>query len=59
MTGEADWEPVRRVRAHEEVLAQIEQKILRAIEKGDGDRAAELVADHITRFYQDRILNNS
>ncbi len=111
MTGEADWEPVRRVRAHEQVLAQIEQKILdgslrpgqklpserelvtvlgaveaemaaafarlpdwhstahslatehenilRAIEKGDDDRAAELVADHITRFYQDSILNNS
>src|SRR5258708_273861 len=28
MTGEADWEPVRRVRAPEQGLAQIEQKIL-------------------------------
>lgn len=28
MTGEAAWEPVRRVRTHEQVLAQIEQRIL-------------------------------
>lgn len=28
MTSEASWEPVRRVRTHEQVLAQIQQKIL-------------------------------
>lgn len=28
MSSEAAWEPVRRVRTHEQVLAQIEQKIL-------------------------------
>lgn len=28
VTSEAAWEPVRRVRTHEQVLAQIEQKIL-------------------------------
>jgi DNA-binding GntR family transcriptional regulator len=32
--------------------------ILRAIAKGDGDAAAELVGEHITRFYQDRIVNS-
>jgi GntR family transcriptional regulator, transcriptional repressor for pyruvate dehydrogenase complex len=31
VTSEASWQPVRRVRTHEQVLAQIEQKIL------DGD----------------------
>jgi GntR family transcriptional regulator, transcriptional repressor for pyruvate dehydrogenase complex len=31
VTGDASWQPVRKVRTHEQVLAQIEQKIL------DGD----------------------
>ncbi|MEV6899559.1 FadR/GntR family transcriptional regulator [Amycolatopsis sp. NPDC051372] len=46
-----DWRAVAAdlVTEHEEIL--------RAIEAGDGDRAAELVADHITRFYTDRVLN--
>jgi GntR family transcriptional regulator, transcriptional repressor for pyruvate dehydrogenase complex len=44
-----DWQSVA------ESLVTEHEGILRAIEKGDGDRAAELVADHITRFYQDRM----
>ncbi len=47
-----DW------RSTADSLATEHEGILRAIEKGDGDRAAELVADHITRFYQDSILNS-
>lgn len=46
-----DWHSVA------ESLVTEHENILRAIDKGDGDRAAELVADHITRFYQDRILH--
>ncbi|MGH3756730.1 FadR/GntR family transcriptional regulator [Actinophytocola sp.] len=46
----SDWRSVA------DSLATEHEGILRAIEKGDGDRAADLVADHITRFYQDRIL---
>jgi GntR family transcriptional regulator, transcriptional repressor for pyruvate dehydrogenase complex len=41
-----------------DTLVTEHESILRAIDKGDGDAAAELVADHITCFYQDRILNS-
>lgn len=47
-----DWQSVA------ESLVTEHEGILRAIEKGDGDQAAELVADHIIRFYQDRVVNS-
>lgn len=46
----ADWHTVA------DALAVEHEEILRAIDKGDGAAASELVAAHITRFYQDRIL---
>ena len=39
-------------------LVDEHEAIVRAIDKGDGDTAADLVASHITCFYQDRILNH-
>lgn len=47
-----DWHAVARP------LVDEHEAILRAIEKGDRDTAADLVADHITSFYRDRILGN-
>jgi GntR family transcriptional repressor for pyruvate dehydrogenase complex len=47
-----DWQSVA------ESLVTEHEGILAAIEKGDGDRASELVADHIIRFYQDRVGNS-
>lgn len=46
-----DW------RAVANSLVDEHEAILRAIEKGDSDAAADLVAEHITGFYRDRILN--
>lgn len=40
-----------------DALTNEHEGILRAIEKGDGDAAAELVTCHIERFYTDQILN--
>jgi DNA-binding FadR family transcriptional regulator len=47
-----DW------RAVADALVTEHEGILRAIEKQDGDTAADLVAEHITRFYQDRLLRS-
>jgi DNA-binding FadR family transcriptional regulator len=46
----ADWHAVAGP------LVDEHEAILRAIEAGDGDTAAHLVVEHITSFYQDRIL---
>lgn len=47
-----DW------RAVADTLVAEHQAILDAIEQGDADKAAELVAGHITRFYQDQVLDS-
>lgn len=44
-----DW------RATADGLVDEHEDIIAAIEAGDADRAAELVADHITRFYEQHI----
>lgn len=41
-----------------DALVTEHESILRAIEKSDGGAAAELVSEHITRFYQDRVLGS-
>ncbi|NKQ56007.1 FadR family transcriptional regulator [Amycolatopsis sp. K13G38] len=46
----ADWRTVAST------LIDEHEAIVEAIDKGEGERAADLVADHITSFYQDRIL---
>lgn len=46
-----EWRPVA------DALVNEHEAILRAIQKGAGDVAADLVTDHIRNFYRDRILN--
>jgi DNA-binding FadR family transcriptional regulator len=41
-----------------DALVDEHEGILRAIEKGEGDAASDLVAEHIQRFYQDRVLKS-
>jgi GntR family transcriptional repressor for pyruvate dehydrogenase complex len=41
-----------------DALNKEHQQILRAIERGDGEAASELVSEHIRRFYQDRVLKS-
>lgn len=45
-----DW------RAVAAALVNEHEAVLRAIEKGNGDMAAALVAEHIRRFCQDQVL---
>jgi DNA-binding FadR family transcriptional regulator len=47
-----EWRGVADILVHEH------EDMVRAIEKGDGDLAAQLVTEHIRRFYTDQILSS-
>jgi DNA-binding FadR family transcriptional regulator len=53
----AAFERLPEWRTAADALVNEHEAILRAIEKGAGDAAADLVTDHIRGFYRDRIRN--